>query len=141
MRLILVEDDYYDAEQIVDELTVRLQCTIEVVRTEKQFVELFDKIASNAPDFVIFDIMLPWDMPKPDMDDQNVPIDVARDGFFRAGERCAARLRGDRRTADVPYVFFTGLSLNNFASDVPVVTKSDDLDDLVSFIKRGVRRR
>jgi DNA-binding NarL/FixJ family response regulator len=135
MRVVLVEDDFLEAEWAQRLLEESFPgASIDVIRTEKEFRLVFPKIASNPPDVVILDMMLPWT----DIDDAGPSSDKPDGSFVNAGARCLSLLRADAHTANVPAVIYTTLDRMDLV-DVPagvVYVRKDAPDErLVRVIK------
>src|SRR6266850_8480467 len=108
MRILIVEDDYLQAEWIYGSLEQALpDAQFDRVSTESEFRSRFDEIANKGPDVVVMDVMLRWADPIPGLD--LPPIDVQKEGFYRAGLRCERILARDDRTSQVPVILYTVL--------------------------------
>jgi hypothetical protein len=115
---------------IVDGLRSLLKADVNVIRSEKEFIDRIDEIAKDPPDLIIIDIMLRWTTPRRDMVVEGAPVD-----FHLAGFRCAKLLESNAQTKQIPYVYYTSLEQNNF-TEVVVHTKAEDLEPLAQEIRR-----
>jgi hypothetical protein len=101
VRLIIIEDDYLQAETAIRSLKEAIpELEVLHIDTEKGFLDTFEYIAKDPPDAIILDIMLRWTNPARDYEPP--PKEVTDDKFYRAGFRCARRLQVDPRTSGVP---------------------------------------
>src|SRR3712207_5235773 len=109
LRILLLEDDPLQSEQIAHDLKTRLapiQVEVEHIATEYDFRQRIDRIGAGGggpasallPDvaildvLVIADVMLPWTTPDPNS--PKTPPDVMKEGFLTAGLRCRDWLLG-----------------------------------------------
>lgn len=145
MKALLIEDDYYFAEEIVSDLETAvpdLRGQIEIIRTEKQ---LRDRLASSQPlqyQFIILDIMLTWGDASPK------PEDVVVGGYFKAGLRCLKLLRDHASSANTPVIIHSAreseeiikeLRAENMSMDkIVFVTKSGSPTALVEEVKASL---
>lgn len=149
-NMVVVEDNSIDAAWIRDALKSAFNAVVEIIECEKDFVDNLPRFADSPPDLIVFDVMLRWANPSPelerDLEEGRVPPDVAAEGaFLKAGLRCVSRLRDDPRTASIPYVIFTGLKENNFDEEVihvkgGVITKTDDIGPLIAAVRRRLSK-
>jgi CheY-like chemotaxis protein len=134
-RILVVEDDSADADPIREQLQARFGARVDVISTEREFVDKFEEIATRPPDVIVMDVMLRWTRPSPDLTEESIPARVREEGFYFAGLRCIDMLEQDSRTRKIPYVIYSGLDQNNFTKRV-IHTKSDDLNRLVEEIAK-----
>jgi CheY-like chemotaxis protein len=135
MRILIVEDDYMDVESLQSGLRDKLDATVDVISTESEFCAKFDQVAGDPPDFVVLDVMLRWTDPTPDLNVEDIPAEVRRDGFYLAGVRCHTKLQSDPRTKNIPVAFYTTLERNEFGLSVVHITKEEEIDALVRVIR------
>ena len=102
LRLLVVEDDYWDAQWLVENLTEQLDARVEVLTSERDFVRCLDGLATDPPDMIILDVMLRWSPPSSELTPEDVPTEVQEGGFFTAGLRCVERLRATEQTRRIP---------------------------------------
>jgi DNA-binding NarL/FixJ family response regulator len=149
-QIVLVEDDPQDAKHIREALEERLNAQVEVISSEKAFVDRIATFARNPPQLIVFDVMLRWASPSEDLEREvregKVPQEVVEQGFLRAGIRCVQRLKSREDTAKVPYVLYTGLQVNNFVNETVVhiteiITKSEDIRPLVEAVRARLAKR
>src|SRR5438132_1486521 len=89
MRLLLLENDHLQAEQIEKDIKDRfgLDVTVERITTEYDFRQWLDAVDRSHPDLAILDVMVPWADPSPKIPPR--PQEVVEQGHYRAGLRCA----------------------------------------------------
>lgn len=124
MRVVLVEDDYLQAELIETWLSDTWpKIEIERIETEAEFRSQIQALSSHPPDVVIMDLLLRWSDPSPDFEPP--PDKVKAEGFYRAGLRCVELLR------------------KNGARHIPVILYSileqRDIEDELSELRPQVR--
>lgn len=142
MKVLLVEDDYVQEDTITEALERAFTgIKVDKIRTEAEFHEGIDRIARKPPDVVIMDVMLRWTDPAPDM--PIPPAVVQKDGYHRAGLRCADMLSERDATKNVPVILFTVLRREDLelpkTHNILYVSKESDLDELVSRIRSTVK--
>jgi hypothetical protein len=142
MRILLVEDDYLQAEFIalsIEEAFPR--SFIMRVHTEFEFRSHFDDIASNPPDIIIMGVLLRWANPSAEM--EMPPKEVKEQGYYRAGFRCIELLSNDHRTHDVPVILHTILDSMDIAplpDRVRYVSKDSDSSELIRHMSELAKR-
>lgn len=138
-KILLVEDDPFHDDVIQDALRQRWSdVVIRSIRTEKQFYSEFEAIADGGFDLIILDQMLPWTT-----EDDTEEDSAIVDGPLRAGNRCSTMLRDDKRTRDIPQIFFTNLVRNTVPEEVSYVRKKDSeaLTKLVREAEQQIHRK
>jgi len=132
-RIVLLEDDYLQRDSICAGLKGRYKnLSIQSIATERQFVDSLDAILKEPPDLFILDVMVRWTNPSPDM--EPMPEEMRKQGFYRAGIRCEARIR--EQGCDTPVVLYTVLEDDDLRADLPsnsltrLITKDASLYDL-----------
>src|SRR5689334_5119881 len=117
MNILLVEDDYTQAQWIRDTLEDAFPgVEVSHIETEFRFRSGLPMITQTPPDIVILDVMLRWDDPGPNV--QPAPPDVAAEGFYRAGLRCQKLLGQSDLTSTIPVILYTVLERADLASDL-----------------------
>lgn len=96
MHVVLVDDDHLRAEATKQILVASVDIPendIEIVTCESDFIWALDaRWIDDPPDLFVIDVMLPWvDQPHPGM--KPPPSRVLKEGYWRAGIRCAERVR------------------------------------------------
>src|ERR1051325_11491658 len=141
MRIILVEDDYWQSDWISLHLKTNFKVSPEQVFTEYDFHKQFESYMQKPPDAVIMDVMLPWTEAAEDMEPR--PPKVKEEGAYRAGLRCRELLAGNERTKNIPVIFYTVLDKNDLESelqDLPenavFLLKDSDAEPLIKEIRR-----
>lgn len=117
MKILLVEDDHLQVQWIKEGLLRSFpSATIEVISTELGFRSKLPELAEDIPAIVIMDVMLRWTDPTPDL--QTPPEEVKKEGFFRAGLRCARLLSEQPSTRDIPVILYSVLERSDIATDL-----------------------
>ena len=106
MRIVVVEDDYLQAESIQSWLREAWpHIEIDWLETEQEFRDQLASQSAHPPDAFIVDAMLRWSDPSPEID--TPPADVGKEGFVRAGFRCVELLQMTNGTSQVPIVVYS----------------------------------
>ena len=117
MNMLLVEDDHLQARWIKEGLLRSFPgATIEVISTELGFRSKLQEMTEQVPDVFIMDVMLRWTDPTPDL--KPPPEEVRKEGFFRAGLRCARLLAEQPSTRHRPVILYSVLERSDIASDL-----------------------
>jgi predicted nucleotide-binding protein len=137
MNVLLVEDDFKEANSIENELRKNFPVAkFERINTESMFRARFDSIADDPPDLIVLDIALTWTDPSPHMEPR--PEDVQKEGIKRAGLRCMKMLIEDQRTSQVPILLCSFLNWINQSDQLtslpPNVFFMEKTPDIRSFI-------
>jgi hypothetical protein len=137
MKILIIEDDYLDADWICRLLKQAFH-SIKLVHisTESEFLSRFDEIAEDPPDIFIIDMMLRWANPSKDMVEP--PHEVIEGKFHRAGFRCQRRLSAREETKDKAVIFYTVLDrhdLGKLPRNVFHLRKDSDPDPLIRLIR------
>lgn len=120
MYIVVVEDDKLQYEWLDRCLrqSKPLKVTrLERIKTEKEFYDRFDEIASDPPNVILLDIMLRWADPAPNLTPP--PPEVGQEGFFRAGLRCEQKLATDARTKNIPIIIYSVLEREDLGPEQP----------------------
>jgi hypothetical protein len=142
--ILVVEDDHLQEGPLVDEINDAYPSgRVESIYTEHEFRRQLSVMRDAAPDLVIMDVMLRWADPGPDNTDP--PKEVVRDGFYRAGLRCAEMLADDDKLRAVPIIIYTILEKEDLErrgkpmpANVTYVRKSADLDVLLRKVREFI---
>jgi DNA-binding NarL/FixJ family response regulator len=145
MRVIILEDDYLQADWLVKTLKESFGAIdIEVVDSESEFHRSFAKIRKNPPDLVFTDVMVRWALPGPDVPER--PDEVKGDAFYRAGFRCLRMLLDAEETRSVPVIVYSVLERDDVTQEtsalpphVLYVQKNSEVDDLIRRIRSLVQ--
>jgi CheY-like chemotaxis protein len=135
--ILVVEDDHLQEGPLVDEINDAFPGSrVKSIYTEREFREELTVLHREAPDLVIMDVMLRWADPRPNSPDP--PEEVVRDGFYRAGLRCAELIAGDDELRTIPVILYTILEKDDLEregkrlpANVTYIRKSADLDALM----------
>jgi DNA-binding response OmpR family regulator len=142
----VVEDDHLQEQVLSEELMDAYpEARVESIDSESEFRRWFDQPGMGAPDVVVMDVMLRWSDPSPNPPVQ--PKEVAEEGYYRAGLRCAQLMSADGRTANVPVVLYTVLERSDLdransrldAPNVEYVRKSTDVGPLLKRVRAILR--
>ncbi len=118
MKIMVVEDDYLQADWIQQKLELEIPGSkVKTISTECQFRDYFNIIISDPPDVIVMDVMMRWTDPDPEM--RPAPHEVVQGLFFRAGLRCIKLLAEDQRTNKIPVILYTILGKNDL-EDEPI---------------------
>jgi CheY-like chemotaxis protein len=129
MKIILVEDDYTQAQFLTRELKAEFpESAVTLIGTEKAFRASLEEIANSPPDVFVIDIMLKWtDVGR---DREASPPDVRAGKFHRAGFRCVKLLERGERTKKIPVVLYSMVELTEFT------TEARELPDHVHLLRK-----
>jgi CheY-like chemotaxis protein len=142
MYILVVEDDYLQADWICKRLKRALHSEVHRISTESQFRKQLKQIEDKRPDVVVMDVMLPWTDPSPNIEPP--PPEVLEQGFYRAGVRCTKLLAENKKTKDIPVILYTVLEradledqLKEFSPGAKVahLRKDSDDDRLIDLIR------
>jgi DNA-binding NarL/FixJ family response regulator len=145
--ILVVEDDHLQDEPLSEHLRDEFPGGRVVnIRTELEFQDRLQDFREDAPDIAVMDVMLRWALPTPDM--RPPPPQVAEEGFYRAGLRCAELFAEDSGLCAVPVIFYTILERSDLEQDGVrlqpnslYVRKSPDMDILVRKIREQLAKR
>ena len=116
MHIILVEDDYLQADFIQAAITKEFpDVKLEKIRTEREFYSRLTDIADAPPDVIIMDVMLRWTDPEPEM--VPAPPEVRAGKFYRAGLRCVDKLAQNPKTRDLSLILYTVLGTDDLEGE------------------------
>jgi CheY-like chemotaxis protein len=146
MRILIVEDDYLQADWFAQKIGERFgSVSLDFVRTELEFRERLEDFLTQPPDLVLLDVMLRWTDPSPTM--VPAPPEVEAGGFFRAGLRCERLLRQSQRTQNVPVILYTVLEdgdleaeLEHVGKRTRYIPKDSDAQPLIEAIETALTR-
>lgn len=109
MKALIIEDDFLFVDVIRKNLETAvpdLRRAIDVIKTERQFREVFDSTAKLDYGLIVLDIMVQWDA----LGAGSVPAEDAwQEGYFRAGIRCLDRIRKRPESAITPVIVHSAL--------------------------------
>jgi hypothetical protein len=135
MRVLILEDNYREAERIAESIrgAFRSVETI-VINTEQKFRSDIEDILQHPLDLVVIDALLAWTAAGPDISPP--PDDVITGTFRRGGSRCASRLASDTRSKDVPVIVYSAADRSDLdlPPNVLYVQKDDDTRTLLRLI-------
>lgn len=137
LRVLLLEDDHMQREDIRQALVEALGGQVETKITESEFRHDFDMIAANPPDVAVLDVMVRWASPSRNMPAS--PDEVTRYPEM-AGLRCARLLREVASTKAVKIILYSVLPKEEIGEDeLPGTTylvKEPDWQNLVDEVKK-----
>lgn len=138
MKIVLLEDDYLQAEAIREDISREIP-DAELVEnsTEQEFQERLDNFKKNPPDVVILDVMVRWTDPSEQA--KRAPANVGSEGFMRAGLRCAKQIR--ELGNGIPVILYTILDPIDLKEemsglDLELVTKDPRNTSLLEALNR-----
>src|SRR5262245_64704189 len=103
MRVLLVEDDFLQAEWLRESLRRNFSSVeVVVVKNESSFREQISDLLESPPDLVLMDVMLRWCDPNPGSQPTPAPEEVRQGGYYRAGFRCLKLLLENEETSRIP---------------------------------------
>jgi predicted nucleotide-binding protein len=130
MRIVIVEDDFLQAEWVLSALDDQIgDIAVERITSEYGFRCRFEELTAACPELFIMDIMLPWS--EPEGSDVPQPPDVKRGGAFHAGLRCARMLTQDPRTRGCYIVLHSVLERSEIEGEIK------SLGPKVKFLQKG----
>jgi TIR domain len=140
MKVVIVEDDYLQAEHIRSWLLeVWPHIEIEAIQTEAEFRSKLPDLSAQPPNIVIMDYLLRWSDPRPDA--HLPPDEVKAAGFYGAGLRCIDLLQQNDIMRSVPVVLYTVLersdideSILRFPPNVKFLHKASEKDRLIQLV-------
>jgi predicted nucleotide-binding protein len=145
MKILIVEDDYLQAELIQEGLNAAFPgVDISHIKTESAFRSRLKSIVDNPPDVVIMDMMIRWTDPLPDL--PPAPPEVREEGHYRAGLRCQRLLAQSEATAGIPIIIYSVLEREDLQEDlkgtpmnVMYLSKDFEFKALIRFIRSCVQ--
>lgn len=146
MYILVVEDDYLQANLICEKLTSEFHADVKRISTELEFRLSLNEFEENPPDVIVMDVMLRWTDPSPEI--KIPPREVRKEGFYRAGIRCTKILAERDATKHIPVILYTILEHTDLEKqltdlstvmDVIHLRKESEDDRLVDSI-RGLSR-
>ncbi|HYU30914.1 MAG TPA: hypothetical protein VEW48_02020 [Thermoanaerobaculia bacterium] len=145
MRVLIVEDDYLQADWLGEILREQLEgVEIEHIRSEQKFYDWLESSKGSPPDLIILDVMLRWTDPGSGI---SAPEEVRTGGYYRAGLRCEKLLRQLEESRSTPVILYTVLEALDLGDDIDKISaksaylgKSSDPSPLVEIARRLLRR-
>jgi CheY-like chemotaxis protein len=145
MRILIVEDDYIQANALRDALKREIpELKVDRIATESQFRAALPGLARDKPDVILMDVMLRWSDPAPQRPEP--PEDVLQEGSRRSGLRCQRRLADNPETRDIPVILYTvlessdlQLELEDLRGNCVYLPKDSSVAPLVDEIRRRVQ--
>ncbi len=147
MKVLLVEDDHFQAEQIRIALEDAFSnIEFEQVDSEYGFYCILDLIEKAPPDVILMDVMMRWTHPSLDMVEP--PAEVIEEKHYRAGFRCLKRLAERPQTKRINIILYTVLEPGDIENDLkalpPNVTylrKEANYDPFIRKVRRFISQR
>jgi CheY-like chemotaxis protein len=144
--IVVVEDDHLQEAPILEDFEEAFPgAKIETICTESEFRDRLPHFRSDRPDILVIDVMLRWSDPQPNS--PRPPQDVAEEGYYRAGLRCAQLVSQDQELRSIPVVLYTILERDEIrreghplGDNVFYVRKGVDVDSLIRLVQRLVSR-
>lgn len=117
MKIILVEDDHFQAEEIAEALMETFpNVELETIDSEHGFYSKLDGLKENPPDVIIMDVMLRWAHPSGTM--PQAPEEVLTEKHYRAGLRCLKLMAEQRVARGAKIILYTVLQPVDIESDI-----------------------
>ena len=117
MRVVLLEDDHFQAAYIADEVRWNFSDShVEQISAESEFRRRFDGFTKNPPDLFVLDVVVRWSDPGPLV--VPVPAEVRQSGPSRAGIRCQQMLAQNETTKSVPVVIYSILERADYEAEL-----------------------
>lgn len=145
MRILLIEDDYMQAEWMSRALRHRFKSVPEEIATEHEFRQQLERVAQHPPDVILMDAMLQWTTVSDSIAER--PAKVEAGGKYRAGFRCLELLAARAETKNIPVVLYSAMGkldledeLQNLPPHVKFVLKDSDLESLIDAIRELLNR-
>jgi DNA-binding NarL/FixJ family response regulator len=136
LRVLLLEDDHMQREDIRQALIQELGAQVETKTTESECRNDFDVIAANPPDVAVLDVMVRWAGPSRNM--PVAPDEVTRNPE-QAGLRCARLLREATSTKAVKIILYSVLPKEEIGEDelpgTAYLVKEPDWQNLLDAVK------
>ena len=137
MRILIVEDNRSHADLLSDGLTKIRDGDVVRLRSEREFLEAWEMIEKEPPHVALIDVMLRWDIPRPD------PISPPEGGdIYDAGIRCMRKMKESEKTAHVPIILYSVVSKPDLEHLIPklpdgvtYMEKTSDISSVVSLIR------
>ena len=146
MRILIVEDDYLQAEVLSGALEQVLArevpaLSIDRIATEERFRAAMPALARDQPDVILMDVIVRWadangPIPEP-------PEEVRREGPRRAGIRCQKLVAANPATRDIPVILYTVLEISDLRLELEslegnfvCLSKNNQVGPLVEEIRR-----
>jgi DNA-binding NarL/FixJ family response regulator len=149
MRVLLVEDDDFDAESVKQDLKNAFEdVSVERIVTGSDFHAQFDRIKENPPGLIIMDLLLRWADPE-NAETKRMPSEGASSNT-PIGLRCIELMMSDTRTRLVPVILYShaiGMDLTALGLPPHIVrlSKGSAMGGLVpligSMLTAGTRRK
>jgi DNA-binding response OmpR family regulator len=120
MKILIVEDDHLQADWIGLNLRQEFAANarIETISSESEFDQWLSSLTTDPPDVVLMDVMVRMCDPTPELANSLGQPSSGEYDYFRAGLRCAAKLRKDQRTSQVPVILYTMLERHDLMEEI-----------------------
>jgi predicted nucleotide-binding protein len=135
VRLLIVEDGL-ELQWISEQIRSAFgSVEILTAQTESEFRKQLQRGLLQQIDIAIFDALLPWSTPSPDMDVP--PKDVIEGGFQQAGSRCASLLTLSLPGKQLPVIVYSAAGRTDLAlpPNVMYIQKDDNAKTLIRLMK------
>lgn len=109
---VIVEDDHDQASWIKERMAEAFsELEVRIFNTEYEFQIRLPEFEAFPPGIFIFDVMVRWTIPSPDMIPP--PSNVKLEGRWRAGLRCERLVAASPPLRGVPVILYTILGAND----------------------------
>jgi len=140
-NILIIEDDHVQHTWLSDTLSLTFpDLEVEVIETESEFIENFQRLEANPPTIIIIDIMLRWTNPSPSMP---VPPVRKTPSFYEAGLRCYDLIKNSPNMLNTSVIFYSVLGEEDLSSlfksvggNIIHLKKETETSPLLNQIKR-----
>ena len=134
MKILVLEDDQFQANDIKQYLSRTFNCDVICIATELSFRTKLQSGELDHCNVAVVDMMLRWTDPSPDM--ELPPKKVLESGRYSGGVRCCEALKLKK----IPCVIYTALDVHTVSNladpKYPIVNKSEGYDVLTDEIRQ-----
>lgn len=140
IRILIVEDDFFQIDWMKEELERELAAEIDTVKTEREFKLRSDEIAANPPDIAIIDVMLVGDVPRKGAVETGPEPEEQQPSDLYAGLLIQKALAEDSRTATVPSILYTVLDRIDLPEGTTFLPKGVSIKPLIEDVRQRLGR-
>lgn len=137
MRILILEDNRTHADLLTDGLAKIREADVVRLRSELEFLQVWQMIEKEPPHVALIDVMLRWDIPRPDPTAPPPGHDI-----YNAGIRCMRKLKESEKTAHVPIILYSVVSqsdiehhIQKLPEGVTYMEKTSEMSTVISLIR------